>query len=90
MKDKSIAIDGSKFQAVSSADMLREHEALNATWNSSTSDEQDEVVIDYPVVASALEGYAQRPGAGSSSHAHHARFEFQPTTCKRPSMPNTR
>ena len=55
-----IAIDGSKFQAVSRAKSVREREALERYLEQlEQNDEQDEVVIDPSAVASALEKLRQ-------------------------------
>src|SRR5436190_11242039 len=60
VKGEWIAIDGSKFQAVSSAKSVREREALERYLEQlEQSDEQDEVVIDSSAVASALEKLRQ-------------------------------
>jgi hypothetical protein len=62
VKGEWIAIDGSKFQAVSSAKSVREREALERYLEQlEQSDEQDEVVIDPSAVASALEKLRQHP-----------------------------
>ena len=89
VKGEWVAIDGSKFQAVSSAKSVREREALERYLEQlEQSDEQDEVVIDPSAVASALE----------KLHRHRSRklpscaplmASFLPTMCKPPSMPNT-
>ncbi len=60
VKGEWIAIDGSKFQAVSSAKSVREREALERYLEQlEQGDEQDEVVIDSSAVASALEKLRQ-------------------------------
>jgi len=57
-----IAIDGSKFQAVSSARSVREREAMKRYLDQlEQSDEQDEVVIDPGAVAAALEKLNSHP-----------------------------
>jgi hypothetical protein len=62
VKGEWVAIDGSKFQAVSSAKSVREREALERYLEQlEQSDEQDEVVIDSSAVASALEKLRQHP-----------------------------
>jgi transposase len=62
VKGEWIAIDGSKFQAVSSARSVRERETLERYLEQlEQSDEQDEVVIDPSAVASALEKLRQHP-----------------------------
>src|SRR6201981_908208 len=62
VKGERIAIDGSKFQAVSSTRSVREREALERYLEQlEQSDWQDEVVIDPGAVASALEKLRQHP-----------------------------
>ncbi len=62
VKGEWIAIDGSKFQAVSSTRSVREREALERYLEQlEQSDRQDEVVIDPSAVASALEKLRQHP-----------------------------
>src|SRR5215467_726571 len=62
VKGEWIAIDGSKFQAVSSTRSVREGEALERYLEQlEQSDRQDEVVIDPGAVASALEKLRQHP-----------------------------
>jgi transposase len=62
VKGEWIAIDGSKFQAVSSAKSVREREALERYLEQlEQSDRQDEVIIDPGAVASALEKLRQHP-----------------------------
>jgi transposase len=62
VKGEWIAIDGSKFQAVSSTRSVREREALERYLEQlEQSDWQDEVVIDPGAVASALEKLRQHP-----------------------------
>lgn len=57
-----VAIDGSKFRAVSSARGVREREALKRYLEEMESaDAQDEVVIDPSAVAAALETLRQHP-----------------------------
>jgi transposase len=57
-----VAIDGSKFRAVSSARRVREREALERYLEEmETADTQDEVVIDPGAVAEALEKLRQHP-----------------------------
>ena len=58
----SVAIDGSKFRAVSSAAVVREREAVKCYLDQlESADEQDEVVIDPSAVAAALEKLQQDP-----------------------------
>jgi hypothetical protein len=62
IKGEWIAIDGSKFQTVSSARSVREREALERYLEQlEQTDQQDEVVIDPGAVASALEKLRQHP-----------------------------
>jgi transposase len=62
VKGEWVAIDGSKFQAVSSVKSVREREALERYLEQlERSDEQDEVVIDPSAVASALEKLQRHP-----------------------------
>src|SRR5437773_5679544 len=57
-----IAIDGSKFRAVSSAHRVHERRALQRYLESmETADAEDEPVIDHSAVASALEKLRQHP-----------------------------
>jgi len=57
-----VAIDGSKFQAVSSPRSIREREALKRYLDQlEQADEQDEVVIDRSAVAAALEKLERDP-----------------------------
>jgi transposase len=57
-----VAIDGSKFRAVSSADGVREREALKRYLEQlEQADEQDEVVIDPAAVAEALKKLNSHP-----------------------------
>ena len=62
VKGEWVAIDGSKFQAVSSVKSVREREALERYLEQlEQSDEQDEVVIDPSAVADALEKLREHP-----------------------------
>jgi len=62
VKGEWIAIDGSKFQTVSSAKSVREREALERYLEQlEQTDQQDEVIIDPSAVASALEKLRQHP-----------------------------
>jgi transposase len=73
VKGEWIAIDGSKFQTVSSARSVREREALERYLEQlEQTDQQDEVVIDPGAVASALEKLRQHPEpeAGFMRSAH--------------------
>ncbi len=59
-----VAIDGSKFRAVSSAKSVREREAIRRYLDQlEQADEQDEVVIDPSAVAAALEKLKNHPEA---------------------------
>ncbi len=59
-----VAIDGSKFRAVSSARSVREREAVKGYLEKlESADAQEEVVIDPRAVASALEKLRQHPEA---------------------------
>ncbi len=60
VKGEWVAIDGSKFRAVASAETVREREAVKRYLEQvDAADEQDEVVIDPRVVAAALERLKQ-------------------------------
>src|ERR1700732_4237644 len=62
VKGEWIAIDGSKFQAVSSVKNVREREALDRYLEQlEQDDEQDEVVINPSAVADALEKLREHP-----------------------------
>src|ERR1700681_2678352 len=62
VKGEWVAIDGSKFQAVSSVKSVRERETLERYLEQlEQSDEQDEVVIDPSAVADALEKLREYP-----------------------------
>jgi transposase len=57
-----VAIDGSKFRAVASANAVREREAVKRYLDQlESADEQDEVIIDPSAVAAALEKLKQDP-----------------------------
>ena len=75
-----MAIDGSKFHAVSSARSVREREALERYLEQlEQSDRQDEVVIDPTAVASALEKLRQHPepevGLMRTTQRHNPRLQ---------------
>src|SRR6202047_2566797 len=90
VKGEWIAIDGSKFQAVSSVKSVREREALERYLEQlEQSDERDEVVINPSAVADALEKLREHPEPELVSCVL-LKASFLPTTCKPPSMPNTR
>jgi transposase len=56
VKGETVAVDGSKFRAVSSAKSIRERDAVKRYLEQlDTSDEQDEMVIDPSAVQAALE-----------------------------------
>jgi len=60
VKGEWVAIDGSKFRAVASAETVREREAVKRYLEQvDAADEQDEVVIDPRAVAAALEKLQQ-------------------------------
>jgi hypothetical protein len=62
VKGEWVAIDGAKFQAVSSVKSVREREALERYLEQlEQSDEQDEVVIDPSAVSDALEKLREHP-----------------------------
>src|SRR6202140_2436986 len=57
-----VAIDGSKFRAASSANSVREHEAMKRYLEQlGRADEQDEVTIDPSAVSAALEKLKKHP-----------------------------
>ena len=66
-----VAIDGSKFQAVTSARSVAERESIKRYLDAvEAGDEQDEVVIDAGAVAGCA-GEAEEPcGTGGRLHAH--------------------
>ena len=62
VKGEWVAIDGSKFRAVSSAQMVREREAVKRYLDQlENADQQDEVIIDERAVAAALEKLKNDP-----------------------------
>ena len=66
-----VAIDGSKFRAVSSAKSVRERDAMKRYLEQlERADEQDEVVIDPSAVAAALEKAEESSRTGGAIHAH--------------------
>jgi transposase len=89
VKGEWVAIDGSKFQAVSSVKSVREREALERYLEQlEQSDEQDEVIIDpvpWPVRWKSCTGTRSRKLPSCAP----LKASFLPTTCKPPSMPNT-
>jgi len=68
-----VAIDGSKFQSVSSVDRVREREALKRYLDQlERADEENEVEIDESAVAEALKKTKERPGARSRLYEDRA------------------
>src|SRR5207302_4867551 len=62
VRGETVAVDGSKFRAVSSAKSIREREAMKRYLEQlDASDEQDEVVIDPSAVRAALEKLKSHP-----------------------------
>lgn len=62
VKGETVAVDGSKFRAVSSAKMVREREAVKRYLEQlDAADEQNEVVIDASAVQAALEKLTNDP-----------------------------
>src|SRR5437868_14670714 len=62
VKGDTVAVDGSKFRAVSSAKSVREREAMKRYLEQlDAADEQDEVVIDPSAVQAALEKLQNDP-----------------------------
>ena len=62
VKGEWVAIDGSKFRAVSSAQAVREREAVKRYLDElENADQQDEVIIDEGAVAAALEELKNNP-----------------------------
>lgn len=62
VKGEMVAVDGSKFRAVSSAKSVREREAVKRYLEQlDTADEQDDVVIDPSAVQAALEKLKNTP-----------------------------
>lgn len=62
VKGEWVAIDGSKFRAVSSAQMVREREAVKRYLDQlENADQQDEVILDERAVAAALEKLKNDP-----------------------------
>lgn len=90
VKGEWVAIDGSKFRAVSSAQMVREREAVKRYLDQlENADQQDEVIIDERAAAAALEKLKNDP----EPEARFMRMQTgmrPPTTCRPRSMPNTR
>jgi hypothetical protein len=62
VRGETVAVDGSKFRAVSSAKSLRERDAVKRYLEQlDAADEQDEVVIDSSAVQAALEKLKSDP-----------------------------
>jgi transposase len=62
VRGETVAVDGSKFRAVSSAKSLRERDAVKRYLEQlDAADEQDEVVIDSSAVQAALEKWKSDP-----------------------------
>jgi transposase len=61
VKGEWIAIDGSKFRAVSNADTVGEREAVKRYLEQLESDQQDNVTIDDTAVAAAMEKLKNDP-----------------------------
>jgi transposase len=85
-----VAIDGSKFRAVSSASAVREREAVKRYLDQlESADEQDEAVIDSRAVVAALPKLKNDPEPEARflrmAHGHRRLL----TTCRPPSMPST-
>jgi hypothetical protein len=85
-----VAIDGSKFRAVSSARGVREREAVKRYLDQlESADREEEVIIDHSAVAAARETLENHPEP-------EARLMLigtgrrRPTRCRRRSMLNTR
>ena len=86
-----VAIDGSKFLAVSSARSVREREAIERYLDAvETADGQEEVVIDPSAVAEALEklNRHREPEARFMRVGHG--HVLLPITCRPQWMPNMR
>ena len=66
-----VAIDGSKFRAVSSAARVKEREAVQRYLDEmEAADAQEDVVIDHSAVAGGVGEAEERSGAGGALHAH--------------------
>jgi hypothetical protein len=62
VRGETVALDGSKFRAVSSANTIRERDAMKRYLEQlDAADEQDEVVIDARAVQAALEKLKRDP-----------------------------
>ena len=90
VKGEWVAIDGSKFRAVSSAQAVREREAVKRYLDQlENADQPDEVTIDERAMAAALEKLKNDPEP-EARFMRMANGPAPPTTCRPPSMPNTR
>jgi len=70
VKGERVAMEGLKFRAVSSAQAVREREAVKLLGQLENADQQDEVMIDERAVAAAREKLKSNPEAGSAVHAY--------------------
>jgi transposase len=74
VKGNWVAIDGSKFRAVSSARAVREREAVKRYLDQlESADQQEEVIIDESAVAAALEKLKNDPEPEVPLYAHGER-----------------
>jgi transposase len=79
VKGETVAVDGSKFRAVSSAKSVREREAMKRYLEQlDAADEQDEVVVDPRAVQAALEKLKQDPEPEARfMHGHGPAYNVQ-------------
>lgn len=79
VKGETVAVDGSKFRAVSSAKSVRERDAVKRYLEQlDAADEQDEVVIDSNAVEAALEKLRQYPEPEARfMHGHGPAYNVQ-------------
>jgi transposase len=79
VKGETVAVDGSKFRAVSSAKSVREREAIKRYLEQlDAADEQDEVVVDPRAVQAALEKLKQDPEPEARfMHGHGPAYNVQ-------------
>jgi transposase len=91
VKGETVAVDGTKFRAVSSAQWVRERNAMKRYLEQlDMADEQaNEILIDASAVPAALEKLKQDPEPEVVLCARR-RASGQPTTCKPRWMPNMR
>jgi transposase len=88
VKGETVAVDGTKFRAVSSAKWVRERDAVKRYLEQlDVADEQDDVVIDASAVQAALEKLQPEPEVG---FMRTRRASGQPITCRPQWMPNMR